>query len=193
MGAMLRFKQETGKEITEIDPTSFTDLCTYLWCCIVSGAKHEGKHFDMSLMDFADALTPRKWPSGTRRSLSKLPLIPILTMKKKPVGIYELLGIALGCIGMSHDDFCTCTFVEFEAICAAWREMREAENHDAWERARIMSAIGIQPHIRKRITPQQLLPLPWDKKKEIRGNTPEKILSIEERMTRIKSLVDKLS
>ena len=60
MGAMLRFKQETGKEITQIDPTSFTDLCTYLWCCIVSGAKREGKHFDMSLMDFADALTPEE-------------------------------------------------------------------------------------------------------------------------------------
>lgn len=58
MGAMLRFKQETGREITQIDPTSFTDLCTYLWCCVASGAKREGKTFDMSLMDFADSLTP---------------------------------------------------------------------------------------------------------------------------------------
>lgn len=58
MGAMLRFKQETGKEITEINPTSFTELCTYLWCCVVSGAKREGKAFDLSLMDFADSLTP---------------------------------------------------------------------------------------------------------------------------------------
>ena len=58
MGAMLRFKQETGKEITEIDPTSFTELCTYLWCCVVSGAKREGKAFDLSLMEFADSLTP---------------------------------------------------------------------------------------------------------------------------------------
>nr|DAJ08934.1 MAG TPA: tail assembly chaperone protein [Caudoviricetes sp.] len=58
MGAMLRFKQETGREITEIDPTSFTDLCTYLWCCVASAAKREGKPFDMSLMEFADSLTP---------------------------------------------------------------------------------------------------------------------------------------
>lgn len=57
-GAMLRFKQETGREISEIDPTSFSDLCTYLWCCVCSGAKREGKSFDMSLMDFADALRP---------------------------------------------------------------------------------------------------------------------------------------
>lgn len=58
MGAMLRFKQETGKEITEIDPSSFTDLCTYLWCCVVAASKREGKEFGMSLMDFADGITP---------------------------------------------------------------------------------------------------------------------------------------
>ncbi len=33
-------------------------MCTYLWCCVVSAAKREGKPFDMSLMDFADSLAP---------------------------------------------------------------------------------------------------------------------------------------
>lgn len=45
-------------EITQIDPSSFTDLCTYLWCCVASAAKREGKSFDYTLMDFADSLTP---------------------------------------------------------------------------------------------------------------------------------------
>lgn len=58
MGAMLRFKEETGREITEIDAKSFTDLCTYLWCCVVSASRREGKEFGMSLMDFADRITP---------------------------------------------------------------------------------------------------------------------------------------
>lgn len=58
MGAMLRFKKETGREITEIDPTSFSDLCTYLWCCVTSAAKREGKDFNLSLLDFADNITP---------------------------------------------------------------------------------------------------------------------------------------
>lgn len=57
MGAMLRFKKETGKEVTEITPDSFTDLCTYLWCCIVSASKADGLSFDLSLMDFADGLS----------------------------------------------------------------------------------------------------------------------------------------
>lgn len=57
MGAMLRFKRETGREITEIDIHSFTDQCTYLWCCVVSASKREGKKFDMSLIDFADSIS----------------------------------------------------------------------------------------------------------------------------------------
>ena len=58
MGAMIRFKQETGREVTEIDATSFTDICTFLWCCIVSASKADGKKFKLSLMDFADSVSP---------------------------------------------------------------------------------------------------------------------------------------
>lgn len=58
MGAMLRFKKETGREFNEMDPNSLTDLCTFMWCCVVSSAKREGRDFDMSLIDFADSITP---------------------------------------------------------------------------------------------------------------------------------------
>lgn len=58
MGAMLRFKKETGKEITEMTDKSFTDLCTYLYCCVVSACAADKVNFDMSLMEFADALNP---------------------------------------------------------------------------------------------------------------------------------------
>lgn len=58
MGAMLRFKKETGKEITEIKADSLSDLCTYLYCCVVSASAAAKKSFDMSLMEFADALSP---------------------------------------------------------------------------------------------------------------------------------------
>lgn len=58
MGAMLRFKKETGKEITEITNTGFSDLCTYLYCCIASACAADKVPFDMSLMEFADGLNP---------------------------------------------------------------------------------------------------------------------------------------
>lgn len=57
MGAMLRFKQETGKEFDEINPNSITELFTYLYCCVVSGCKREKLPFDYKLMDFADCVS----------------------------------------------------------------------------------------------------------------------------------------
>jgi len=69
MGAMLRYKRETGKEVTEINATSPTDLVTYLWCCVVSACKHDGKAFDLDLVDFADSIMPsdlESWAAAVR-------------------------------------------------------------------------------------------------------------------------------
>ena len=57
MGAMLRFKRETGKEVTDIKG-EVSDLCTYLWCCVCSASKHDGLDFDLPLLDFADSISP---------------------------------------------------------------------------------------------------------------------------------------
>lgn len=65
--------------------------------------------------------------------------------------------------------------------------MTESQNHDAWERARIVAAIAIQPHCKKRITPRQLLPLPWDNKKQPRRSEAPK-LTAGERLKRFESL-----
>lgn len=68
MGAMLRFKQETGREVTDIEPGSLSDLCTFLWCCIVSACKSDGVEFGLSLMEFADSIGPdemQAWSGGT--------------------------------------------------------------------------------------------------------------------------------
>ena len=70
MGAMLRFKQETGKEVTEISG-NLSDMCAYLYCCVVSACKKDNVPFDMSLMDFADALSPEDmtaWANAVRAS-----------------------------------------------------------------------------------------------------------------------------
>ena len=59
MGAMLRFKQETGREVTQIETGGLSGLVTYLWCCACSACKREGVDFPLSLMDFADAISPQ--------------------------------------------------------------------------------------------------------------------------------------
>lgn len=73
------------------------------------------------------------------------------------------MGIAVGCIGMSFDDFCRCYYDEFDAIWRAWKDAEEARTRDAWERTRLLAAITIQPHVKRKLTPQKLVPLPWDK------------------------------
>lgn len=57
-GAMLRFRNETGRELSEVKPGAISDLVTYLWCCVKSACAREGVAFDIALLDFADRLSP---------------------------------------------------------------------------------------------------------------------------------------
>lgn len=56
MGAMIRFKRETGKDVSEIE-NGVADMVTFLWCCIVSACRADGVEFDLPLLDFADRIT----------------------------------------------------------------------------------------------------------------------------------------
>ena len=78
----------------------------------------------------------------------------------------------MGCLGLSLSDFAALTPDEFRAAADAWRLRREADAEGAWERMRLLAAITIQPHVKKRLTPQQLLPLPWDKPRDNRPHPP---------------------
>jgi len=55
MGAMILFRRETGKEVTEITDRDLSLLVTLLWCCIRSASRADKVSFDMTLEDFADA------------------------------------------------------------------------------------------------------------------------------------------
>lgn len=66
MGAMLRFKKETGKEITEIAESDISDYLVYLYCCVVSACSADKVEFNMSLLEFADSVDPeamQEWVS----------------------------------------------------------------------------------------------------------------------------------
>lgn len=72
----------------------------------------------------------------------------------------------MGCIGLSYNDFCKLDFDEFAAVYKAYAEQRDTDFRDRWQRMRLLATIVIQPHLSKRktITPEKLLPFPWDKK-----------------------------
>lgn len=100
------------------------------------------------------------------------------------------MGIALGCIGLSYDDFCRLEYQEFAAVWKAYAEQRDTDFKDRWQRMRLLASITIQPHLdkRHRVTPEKLLPFPWDKPSHGKKLT----ISAEEQRERMRKLVEKL-
>lgn len=88
-----------------------------------------------------------------------------------------MLGHALGVVGLSFSDFCSLTPSEFAEVCKHQRGHEEDLERSRWERMRLLAAITVQPHCKKKITPERLLPLPWDKG---RGREKEKMKILKE-------------
>ena len=84
---------------------------------------------------------------------------------------------------MRPDDFRHLTPAEFEAISSEFSADRQEQTRDRWERMRLLASITIQPHVRRKLTPRQLLPLPWDK--ETGGMSRPNDLTKEERLKRL--------
>ena len=56
MGAMVRFKRESGRDVSTIQDGDIADLILLLWCCIKSACNADGDTFDVSFEVFADSL-----------------------------------------------------------------------------------------------------------------------------------------
>ena len=54
LGAMRRFKQETGKDADNISGAE--DLAVFIWCCCMSACNADGIAFGVALDDFCDCL-----------------------------------------------------------------------------------------------------------------------------------------
>lgn len=78
---------------------------------------------------------------------------------------------AIGVIHMPLTEWQTLTPDEWQAVCQAWADHTDALQHDKWERMRLLATISVQPHIKNRITPASLLPLPWDGKPSGEGTS----------------------
>lgn len=82
------------------------------------------------------------------------------------------MGYALGVCGLSLQDFCLLTPIEFEAVAQAWRDRDEWLRREAWERARTSATICVSPWSKHSLQPRQVLPLPWDSQSHEKAHTP---------------------
>ncbi len=88
------------------------------------------------------------------------------------------MGIALGCIGMSMQDFERCTPSEFKAIFDAWNGGRERLERSEWERVRMSCLCALQPYSKKKLKATDIMEFPWEKqeaKTERREETREEV------------------
>ena len=93
-------------------------------------------------------------------------------------------------MGLALDDFCRLSPEEFGVVCKAWHENQEALIRGDWERMRMHATITIQPHLKKKVTPRQVLPFPWEECKK-KAEAPK--VSAEEARKRFLSLMERAS
>ena len=58
MGAMLRYRRLTGKEVSEMEGGSVSELATLLYCCTASACSADGVEFGLDLDEFCDLIGP---------------------------------------------------------------------------------------------------------------------------------------
>lgn len=97
------------------------------------------------------------------------------------------MGIALGCIGMSMQDFERCTPSEFKATFDAWNELHERDGRIEWERVRMLCFCSLQPFSKKELSLTDVMVFPWEKeetKNERREETREEVMARYEKAKR---------
>lgn len=58
MGAMVRFKRECGRDVSEMKEGDVGDSVLFVWCCVKSACSADGVEFDLDFESFADAMEP---------------------------------------------------------------------------------------------------------------------------------------
>ena len=56
IGALLRFKRETGHDVSALNEGDVEELLTLLYLCVLSACKADGVEFGLTLGEFADSL-----------------------------------------------------------------------------------------------------------------------------------------
>lgn len=70
--------------------------------------------------------------------------------------------MAVGCIGMTVDDFCRCTPLEFSKVYECWAEGEQRRERAAWERTRLECTTMLQPYSKRGLKPTDVMKFAWD-------------------------------
>lgn len=74
----------------------------------------------------------------------------------------DLVGIAVGHIGMSLCDTYSLTTDELLAIYEGWKDLHGQEERARWERMRMLAQCVLMPHSKKPLKATDIFKFPWD-------------------------------
>lgn len=74
--------------------------------------------------------------------------------------------MAMGCVGMSREDFERCTPFEFTEMMRQWRENQERIERTTWDQTRFLATAMLQPYSKKALKATDIARFPWDNKTE---------------------------
>lgn len=58
MGAMVRFKNESGKDVSKLEKNNISELVLFVYCCVKSACNADKVEFDYDFQSFADLMEP---------------------------------------------------------------------------------------------------------------------------------------
>lgn len=82
-----------------------------------------------------------------------------------------MLGLAVGCIGMSRSEFAALTPEEFNAIAEQWHANDTRHYRSGWEQARFVALCCLTPYSKRALKPTDIIRFDWETLPE-KNNTP---------------------
>lgn len=92
---------------------------------------------------------------------------------------------------MSVEDFELMDFDDFWEVSKAYREAEKETMQGEWNRMRLLATYVVMPYS-KGITPEKLLPLPWDKETAMGKSQPRHKMSRAEHRKRMAEVLKRI-
>lgn len=73
MGALLRFKRETGKDFDKVDLADIELILFFFWCCVKSACAVDGVEFNVPAEIFPDMLSAEDFAAFAQQLASEEP------------------------------------------------------------------------------------------------------------------------
>lgn len=99
----------------------------------------------------------------------------------------DIISLGCGILGFCFSEVLDFTLRELALMKEAREKVDYNKERGEWERSRWMAALIMQPHLKKRLSPQDICRFPWEKQANV-----EKIKWLKQAMEGDKRFPDKI-